>query len=122
MAKQEKPEYKYVVPLIKGEFNLDVVREYAFRSPLFPRSKWRFDYAIVPIKLAIEIEGGIWIQGGHSRGSGFMKNIDKYNEATIFGWHLLRFAPAQIIDRIYLDKIRRFLYNKSVSDSLNQKR
>lgn len=66
-----------------------VEREYRFA----PLRKWRFDFCWPDGKIALEVEGGIWVNGGHNRGSGFMKNIEKYNEAAIMGWRLIRVTP-----------------------------
>jgi hypothetical protein len=41
---------------------------------------------------ASQIEGGIWIQGRHNRGAGFITDIEKYNEATFCGWRVFRLA------------------------------
>lgn len=57
---------------------------------------WRFDYAWPLTRLAIEIEGGAWIRGRHTRGKGFLADIEKYNCASILGWSILRFTPQQI--------------------------
>ncbi|HNC42202.1 MAG TPA: hypothetical protein PK522_10495, partial [Nitrosomonas sp.] len=46
-------------------------------------------------KLAVEIEGGVWIKGRHTSGSGFMKDMEKYNALTMLGWSLLRYTPKQ---------------------------
>jgi len=70
------------------------VPEYRFH----PDRRWRLDYAWPDHKLAVEIEGGAWIQGRHTRGSGFLNDISKYNELTLAGWRLLRFTPAQLRD------------------------
>ena len=69
-------------------------REYKFH----PKRKWRFDFVVVPVseKIAIEVEGGIWSQGRHVRGNGFMKDVEKYNAAATMGWCVLRYAPTQI--------------------------
>jgi hypothetical protein len=58
--------------------------------------RWRFDYAFPDSMVAIEIEGGIWINGGHNRGAGYIDNLEKYNAAIEKGWALLRYAPNQI--------------------------
>ena len=63
-------------------------REYYFAMP----RKWRFDFAYPVSKIAIEVEGGIWVQGRHSRGSGMLKDMEKYNEAAKRGWRVLRYA------------------------------
>jgi len=68
-----------------------VVAEFKFH----PVRKWRADFAIPSAKLLIEIEGGFWIQGRHSRGGGSEKDIEKYNTSSIMGYALLRFSPKQ---------------------------
>lgn len=57
-----------------------------------PKRKWRFDLAWPEQKIAVEIEGGTWISGRHSRGSGFEKDCMKYNTAATMGWRVLRFT------------------------------
>ena len=57
--------------------------------------RWRFDYAWPHSKIAVEIEGGIWIGGRHSRGIGYSKDLEKYNRAAFEGWKVFRFTPAQ---------------------------
>jgi len=68
------------------------VKEFRFAPP----RRWRIDYAWPDYKLAVEIEGAVWCQGRHTRGSGFVKDIEKYNSLTLAGWSLLRFTPAQV--------------------------
>ena len=55
-----------------------------------PSKGWRFDFANQDLMLAVEIEGGIWANGRHNRGSGFVKDCEKYNEAALLGWLVLR--------------------------------
>lgn len=58
--------------------------------------KWRFDYAWPLRMVAVEIEGGIWSGGRHTRGKGFLGDMQKYNQATLLGWRVLRYAPDQL--------------------------
>lgn len=58
--------------------------------------KWRIDYAYPDKKLAIEIEGGVWTKGRHTRGSGFIRDMEKYNALAEAGWRLLRYMPNKI--------------------------
>jgi hypothetical protein len=67
-------------------------REYKFHHT----RKWRFDFAFVEKKLAVEIEGGIYISGRHTRCTGFMKDLEKYNAAALLGWRLLRYTPQHV--------------------------
>lgn len=47
-------------------------------------------------RIAVEVEGGIWTGGRHTRPSGFLKDIEKYNEATRLGFSVYRVTPAMI--------------------------
>jgi very-short-patch-repair endonuclease len=77
--------------MLKAE-RIIFVREHRFHSV----RRWRFDFAIPHQKIAIEIEGGIYTQGRHTRGSGFSKDCEKYNTATVMGWAVLRFPANEV--------------------------
>ena len=66
--------------------------EYRFAPP----RRWRIDFAWPDQKLALEVEGGIWIAGRHNRGSGFLGDMEKYNTLAMMRWHLLRVTPSEI--------------------------
>lgn len=66
----------------------------------FCERKWRFDYANPRLKVAIEIEGGIWINGRHIRGRGYKNDMEKYNRAQILGWKVMRYEPVRDIKDI----------------------
>jgi hypothetical protein len=53
---------------------------------------WRFDVAIPEYQIAVELDGGTWIQGRHSRGAGVISDMDKINAATVRGWRVLRYT------------------------------
>ena len=62
----------------------------------FHRSRrWRFDWAWPAERLALEIEGGAWTRGRHTRGKGFIEDMAKYNAAALAGWRVLRVTPQQ---------------------------
>ncbi len=68
-------------------------------EPEFPFSslrRWRADFCWVDAKLILEVEGGVWTQGRHTRGAGFLKDMDKYNAAAVLGYRLLRCTPEQL--------------------------
>lgn len=71
---------------------LDPVQELVFAPP----RRWRFDLAFPEKKIAVEVEGGIYIQGRHSRGAAFEKDCEKYNRAAMMGWTVLRFGPKAV--------------------------
>lgn len=57
---------------------------------------WRLDYAWPDHKLALEVEGGLYKQGRHNRASGFIKDMEKYNELACMGWRLIRVQPKEL--------------------------
>lgn len=61
-----------------------------------PARRWRFDFAHPASRVAIEIEGGVWTGGRHTRGKGFIGDLEKYNAAALAGWAVFRFTPQQI--------------------------
>lgn len=79
-------------------------REYKFH----PTRKWRLDYAWPDKFLAVEVEGGVWVKGRHNHPSGFLKDMDKYNQLTMYGWRLLRFTPQSLVTEESLKLIRHF--------------
>ncbi len=99
----------------EAEFLLDThLREllgyYAQKELLFaePR-KWRFDFAIPQHGLAIEIEGSAWTQGRHTRGAGFINDMEKYNHAVLHDWKILRFTPQQVLNGEAISFVKRVL-------------
>ena len=76
------------------------VREYRFHS----KRRWRFDFAFVPERLAVEVEGVVYegkgkstrLDGRHVRPKGFEADCEKYAEAWVMGWSILRVTPRMI--------------------------
>ena len=58
--------------------------------------KWRFDFAWPESRIAVEIEGGIWSGGRHTRGAGFISDAAKYNHAAALGWRVFRLTGEMI--------------------------
>lgn len=71
--------------------------------------RWRSDFAFPEYRLLIEVEGGIHSQGRHTRGKGFERDCEKYNEAAILGWTVLRFPSRWCLDGRALDTFRRWV-------------
>ena len=60
--------------------------------------RWRADFAHMGSRTLIEIEGGIFIPGGgrHNRGGGYAKDAEKYLEAVLAGWTVIRLTAHQL--------------------------
>ncbi len=78
--------------LLLEESNLSYEREFKFE----PSRRWRVDFVLHDYKIAIEVEGGTWINGRHNRGGSIEADMDKYNALAIRGWTLLRFTGGMI--------------------------
>jgi hypothetical protein len=73
--------------------------EVRFEFRFHSERKWRADVYAEPKgkpPMLIEIEGGAWIRGRHTRGDGFTRDMEKYNTAAMMGYRVLRFTPQQV--------------------------
>ncbi len=80
-------------------------REWKFDA----KRRWRFDYAWPQQMVALEVEGGVWTGGRHTRGAGFLKDIEKYNRAAVLGWRLLRVTPDKLVSFGTFEMLREIL-------------
>lgn len=94
--------------LLHQRLGIECVREYRFH----PTRQWRFDYAIPDLRIAIEIDGGIWINGRHNRASGYLGDMEKFNAAATLGWVVLKFTPQEQYRQKTLELITQTIANK----------
>lgn len=69
----------------------NVVQEHRFH----PSRRWRFDYAVPSLKLAVEYDGhgatgGKKHVGGHASVTGMAGDAEKFNQAQALGWRVVR--------------------------------
>lgn len=83
-------------------------REYRFAPP----RRYRADFAYPDRMLLIEVEGGVWTRGRHTRGKGYQDDCYKYNLATIMGFRVLRFTGEMVKDGTALNTIEEMLNEK----------
>jgi len=95
---------------VKLLLNLEVMPEYKFH----PNRQWRIDYAIPSLKVAIEVEGGIWSNGRHTRGSGFIRDMEKYNALSLSGWTLIRVTPKSLFDLKTIENVQKCIKNDTL--------
>jgi hypothetical protein len=74
----------------KLEFELKAIGYHPEKEVKFhPSRRWRFDFVIG--NLAIEVEGGIWMnKSRHTSSKGFINDCEKYAEALILGYRVIR--------------------------------
>jgi hypothetical protein len=68
-----------------------LVSEYKFAEG----RRFRFDF-YHPSGIAIELEGGVWTRGRHTRPSGFLNDMEKYNLASSKGILVFRIPSHDI--------------------------
>jgi very-short-patch-repair endonuclease len=68
------------------------VTEFVFASP----RRWRFDVAWPTLRVAVELDGGVYQHGGGRHGQDGDRH--KLNRAALDGWCVLRFSTAMLRD------------------------
>lgn len=88
------------------------IPEYHFHA----QRRWAFDYAwpkfgykgmVDEGGVALEVEGGIWTRGRHTRGKGFENDICKYNNACLLNWRVVRCTPDTLRTMATIEMLRR---------------
>ena len=96
-------------------------REYRFAASIGRR--WRADFLAIgvsvdPLRITdwsknpvvlVEIDGGAFIGGRHSRGAGVEADCEKTSAAAILGYRVIRATPKQVEDGRCLEWIRQAL-------------
>lgn len=73
----------------------DPVRQHRFAT----EADWTFDFAWLSVRVAVEVHGGEWANGRHTRGAGFVEDCRKARAAARLGWLLLPIAGSEIKKR-----------------------
>ncbi|MBY6104986.1 endonuclease domain-containing protein [Ferrimonas balearica] len=65
-----------------------------------PKRRFRVDFVIDPWRIAVEIEGGIWLgnKGRHTNPVGYQRDCEKYNLLALNRYALLRFTTKHVKD------------------------
>lgn len=96
-------------------------REFRFAPPrrwradfalIWPSKQWMLDlfpFEMVPPSFLVEIDGGGYVAGRHTRGTGFEKDAEKASAAAILGYRVIRCTPRQVEDGRALSWIRQAL-------------
>lgn len=87
------------------------VPEFKFAAAL--KREFRADIGYPQEHLLIELEGGNWTRGRHTRGQGYEKDCEKYSIASILGYTLIRVTYGMIQDgrayqlmKLFAERIR----------------
>lgn len=78
-----------------------------------PVRRWRLDWAWPDLKVALEVHGGVFRQGRHTRGAGFEGDREKMNEAQLAGWVVIEASTGQIARGEAMLWIQRAIYQRA---------
>lgn len=90
------------------------VREHKFaldlKSERYPRGRmWRFDFAFLALKIAVEVDGGTAVGGRHTTVKGFRSDCQKMNAAVGLGWKVLRGDSTMVKSHELVDSLEHLL-------------
>lgn len=121
MVKATRPKGRSKRPKVKGEkvpneFEAKLARElktlkieFEQEFEFHPKRKWRADFHLVGKKILVEVEGGIWSGGRHTRGKGYLGDLEKYNAATMMGFQVIRFSTEQVKSGLAIQQIEKMV-------------
>lgn len=98
--KQEKISVeKNTIELILNQLMQDgKITKYTRELQFDDVRKFRFDWAIPELKLAVEFEGIFSEKSGHTTINGYVSDCTKYNLAQSKGWKVLRYTAKNYLD------------------------
>lgn len=74
----------------------------ARQSMLVPDRQFRFDFSHADAMVAVELDGGLFMNGGHSRGVAVESQYEKCNAAAALGWCVLKFGTKRLTSEMHL--------------------
>lgn len=77
------------------------------QHPITPKRKWALDFAWPKYRIALEVNGGTYNRGRHSRGTGQRNDYEKWSEASILGWLLILVDSKDVKKKVHIERIQR---------------
>lgn len=94
--------------ILAAQLDLEKI-EYDLEFKFHPQRRWRADFRITGYPVLVEVEGGTWSNGRHSRGSGFAKDCEKYNAAAKLGYFVIKGTTDQVRSGQLLQDIKEMI-------------
>ena len=105
---QKRPPRDFAA-MLEAQIRAAGLREPEREHRFHPYRRWRFDLAWADLMLAAEVDGAVWTEGRHTRGSGFVRDCEKMTEAALAGWRVLRLVTDWVPSGRALEYVRRAL-------------
>lgn len=97
---------------MRRRFFIELCREHGIPAPkqdyrfAAPDRQWQLDLAWVDARVAIEVQGGIFVKGAHSRGKHQLEDFAKMNAAQLRQWRVLQVTPTQLCTAETIDMVK----------------
>lgn len=78
------------------ELGLGFTSEFRFYGSRLWRADYLLDLLLNGQSVLLEIEGGTFAKGRHTRGTGFEDDCRKYNKAQALGYYVIRFTTNMV--------------------------
>ena len=87
---------------------------------LVPGRKFRWDFVVD--KLAVEIQGGTWISGGHTTGKGYQRDCEKMQLVILEGYTPVFFTTQDVLEGRAIQMIRNIYVTPKLLQDKNRVR
>lgn len=91
----EKNTIEFILMSFKQK---ELISDYVVEHQFDNKRRYRFDWAIIDLKLAIEYEGIFSDKSRHTSVNGFSNDCIKYNLAVSQGWRIFRYTALNYLD------------------------
>lgn len=96
-SKQNGSEQKMKIEhFLKFLVQSKLIEGYEVEYRFDQKRRFRFDWAIPSIKVAVEYEGLMSEKSGHTTVTGYTKDCNKYNLAARIGWTVFRYTALNV--------------------------
>ena len=85
---------------------------YVREAQIIPNRKFRYDFYFPEHRLCVEVQGGVWSNGAHSRPTGIKRDYEKSNLCTQYGFKLLQFDVKAVKSGEALDVTEQLINQK----------
>ena len=109
VAERRRAERERLENVLVFQLQARKIRGWKREVSFVPGRRFRWDFAFCEEKLAIEIQGGTWSGGRHTRGGGYEQDCIKAQLAALAGWAVLPFTGSQVVRGEAVDVIERAL-------------
>lgn len=102
---------RYSPQIVSAYYRQELVLTPDFEWRFHPDRKWRFDIVFLPesAKVAVEVQGGAFVYGAHSRGAGMIKDMEKLRAALELGWLVTYCTPEDVCMLWMVEHVRKLI-------------